>query len=69
MTSIRRIKCPECGSHSVESVLLEENNHRLNVSAEITCKACGHKWEDRVSNPAKRRTWGGLPLGIRKRRS
>jgi len=68
MTSIRRIKCPACESVSVETEHLEENNHSLNVKAKITCKKCGHVWEDQVSNPARRGTWGGLPMGIRRKR-
>lgn len=61
MTSLRQVRCPECDSVSVETERLEENDHAMNVRAKVTCKECGHVWEDEVSNPARRGFFMGLP--------
>ena len=63
MTSVRQIHCPECDDTSVETERLEENRHAMNVKAKLTCKKCGHVWEGQVSNPARRGSFMGLPMG------
>jgi uncharacterized Zn finger protein len=68
MTSVRKTRCPECDGTTVDTEPLEENAHSLNVRAMITCLGCGHVWEGPVSNPARRGTWGGLPVGVRRKK-
>lgn len=63
MTSVRQIKCPKCDSIAVDTERLEKSNRALNVKAKITCKKCEHVWEGQVSNPARRGSFMGLPMG------